>query len=252
MSAAAALLAALAVVAVGASLRPRRAPRHVVAHRSGPSARHAALPSRWRRRPPRRPGWTLPAGTDELEVLVQLLDDIGRAVRTGSSVQLAVVAALDRRPGVLHPLAEALDAGRPLGAAVDTALVSPASSGTNARRTDRATRPSGHATLVLHALAIAARSGGPAAAAIDRTSGVLRERRAWRAERSAQAAQARLGATVMTLVPCGFALWSAATSEQVRDVYSGSPVAIALAVLGTGLNAIGWWWMRRVASAGAR
>ena len=102
-----------------------------------------------------------------------------------------------------------------------------------------------------HALAVAGRAGGPAAAALDRAAAVLRERRSWRAERRAQAAQARLGATVLTVVPLGFAAWSAAGSERVRDVYAASPVALALAALGLCLNAAGWWWMRRITEATA-
>ncbi len=69
-------------------------------------------------------------------------------------------------------------------------------------------------------------------------------------ERVAQAAQARLGASIMTVVPIGFAVWSALGSERVRATYDSAPVAMPLAAVGCCLNAAGWWWMRRITAGG--
>ncbi|MEZ5250945.1 MAG: hypothetical protein R2713_17555 [Ilumatobacteraceae bacterium] len=84
---------------------------------------------------------------------------------------------------------------------------------------------------------------------LERTSVVVRERRAWRAERLAQAAQARASARVLTLLPLAFAGWSVLSSPSVRAAYTTSGVVVVLSLIGVILNAIGWWWMRRVIGA---
>lgn len=210
-----AALAVGAVLLLALGVRPSPTPRRVATPRS--RARRALRPRarRTARRRSRRG-----AGGDA-DALIGLLDDVGRTLRTGGSLSIAVEQARQRHP-------TALDNPRPAG-----------------RPTDPDT------SLVLHALAVTARTGGPAVPGLERAAAVLRERRSWRAERRAHAAQARLGASVMTVLPIGFALWSAAGSERVRAVYAASPIAVVLAVAGAGLNAIGWWWMRRLTDGDA-
>lgn len=170
-----------------------------------------------------------------LDELIEVLDDVARSLRTGHSLVASLDRALRARPDVLAPCRRSLAAGHRL---VDALDLGP--------------RPGGDVALVVHALLLADRAGGPAADAVERTAAVLRERRAWRAERGAQAAQARLGATVMTLVPLGFALWSSVASARVRATYGASAIAVSLAGLGLVLNAAGWWWMRRITAGDER
>jgi tight adherence protein B len=109
---------------------------------------------------------------------------------------------------------------------------------------DRATLdPDG--AVAAQALA-AATLGGSAAAALDHAAAVLRERRAVRHERIAQAAMARLSARVLTVVPLVFAAWAATSSRTTRRAYLDSPLGFGAALLGVTLNLSGWWWMRRI------
>lgn len=212
------VLAGLALVLLAAAVRPaapsRRPPGAGGRLARGRPDRRTRCHGASRRRLRAPTGVVGAPGAAGTDALLELLDELGRELRTGASLAGALERAEARRP-------DALGSGGP------------------------------DASLVAHALAVAGRAGGPAAAALDRAAAVLRERRSWRAERRAQAAQARLGATVLTVVPLGFAAWSAAGSERVRDVYAASPVALALAALGLCLNAAGWWWMRRITEATA-
>ena len=100
--------------------------------------------------------------------------------------------------------------------------------------------------LTLQALSATSHLGGPIAATLDEAAAVLRGRVAARAERWAHGAQARLSARVLTIVPLGFALWSATTSQRTRDVYTSTAAGAVCAICGLALNLIGWRWMRRI------
>ncbi len=75
---------------------------------------------------------------------------------------------------------------------------------------------------------------------------MLRERAAARAERWAHGAQARLSARVLTIVPLGFAGWSAVAGERTRAVYLSSVAGATCALLGLILNVAGWLWMKKI------
>jgi Flp pilus assembly protein TadB len=62
----------------------------------------------------------------------------------------------------------------------------------------------------------------------------------------AHSAQARLSARVLTVVPLGFAAWSAFGSQRTREVYVGTLAGGACALLGLLLNLTGWRWMKRI------
>jgi hypothetical protein len=100
--------------------------------------------------------------------------------------------------------------------------------------------------LTVQAITAAAALGGPVAATLDEAAAVLRERLAGRAERRAHSAQARLSARVLTVVPLGFAAWSAVSSQRTRDAYLSSSAGAACACAGLVLNIAGWRWMRRI------
>jgi Flp pilus assembly protein TadB len=73
----------------------------------------------------------------------------------------------------------------------------------------------------------------------------LRQRAADLDERSAQAASARLSTHVMTAVPLAMLAVLTATDDDVRAV-TVAPVGAACIASGLILNALGWWWMRRI------
>jgi tight adherence protein B len=100
--------------------------------------------------------------------------------------------------------------------------------------------------LTLQALSATSHLGGPIAATLDEAAAVLRGRTAARAERWAHGAQARLSARVLTIVPLGFASWSALASQRTRAVYLSSLAGEVCALLGLVLNLAGWRWMKRI------
>jgi Flp pilus assembly protein TadB len=50
---------------------------------------------------------------------------------------------------------------------------------------------------------------------------------------------------VLTAVPLLFATWGAVASPSFRQALLG-PLGTGAAMAGVALNAIGWWWMRRI------
>ena len=157
-----------------------------------------------------------------------LLDAIARQVRSGSTLTGAVIEEI----GADSPLADVrhrLAAGDSLVTALEGVSIGDAD-----------------VALMVQALSATAHLGGPIAATLDGAAAVLRERAAARAERRAQSAQARLSARVLTIVPFGFAVWSAVSSHRTRDVYLASPAGSICALCGVALNLAGWRWMRRL------
>lgn len=164
--------------------------------------------------------------------LVDVLDAIARDVRTGTSLAAAVRAALDSHPPVLAPVRRLLDAEVSLPGALHAVAGGRAPLHVDER-------------LAVQTLLACSHAGGATAPPIEHAAAALRERRAWRLERDAHAAQARLSAAVMTLLPVAFGLWSAATSTTVRHAYASPVVALAASV-GLVVNGVGWVWMRRL------
>lgn len=157
-----------------------------------------------------------------------LLDGISRRVRSGSSLTSATIDAIDRS-SPLRVVLDRLDAGASLAVALTIVAMD-----------------DDDLALTVQALSATAHLGGPIAATLDEAAAVLRERAAARAERRAQGSQARLSARVLTIVPLGFALWSAAASQRTRDVYISTAAGGVCAICGLALNLAGWRWMRRI------
>jgi tight adherence protein B len=157
-----------------------------------------------------------------------MLDSVARQVRSGSSLTSAVIEGIDR-DSPLGPAIESVEAGAPLHDAL-------------------AAVPAGDPDLALttQALSATARLGGPVAATLDDSAAVLRERAATRDERRSQSSQARLSARVLTIVPLGFAIWSALASQRTRDVYMTTVAGALCLASGLVLNVAGWQWMKRI------
>ena len=62
----------------------------------------------------------------------------------------------------------------------------------------------------------------------------------------AHGSQARLSARVLTIVPLGFASWSAVASDSTRDIYVSTLAGGICASSGLALNVLGWQWMKRI------
>jgi len=170
-------------------------------------------------------------GADEPD-LAASCDRIARELRSGQSLTAALLGAADAAGHpFLRDVAAGLRAGRPLVVAIDGAA-----------------HPPVHADVAFvgQVLAVAAEHGGAPAEAIDRAAATLRERAALRAERSAQAASARLSTQVMTVLPLAFTAVVATSDPAVRDVLLGTPLGWTCLTVGAGLNLVGRVWARRV------
>lgn len=99
--------------------------------------------------------------------------------------------------------------------------------------------------LALTAVATCATVGGPAAPALERVATTLRTRAALADEISAQSAQARLSATVLTLVPVALLVVLVLADHDVRAQLQ-RPAGITSLVAGTAFNLCGWLWMRHL------
>jgi tight adherence protein B len=165
------------------------------------------------------------------------LDHIARDMRSGSSFTAALVEGLGAHPTEVPEKGQALAQGYSTREALNSG---PIAGGAQAA-TDE---------LVLQALRACHRGGGPAVVALERAAAVLRERRAWRAERVAQSAQARLSARILTILPRAVGLWAVVTSPRVRAAYVSNPVPLVAAAAGVALDLCGLWWMRRIVARG--
>lgn len=157
-------------------------------------------------------------------------DALADDVRSGATIG-AALRSHDPPPGSrLVRIRDGLRRGLPLATAVEGA----------AHTADE--------RVVTTVLAAIARHGGEAAQPLDRVAATLRRRAADDAERLTQSSQARLSALVMTLLPGAVLLLLVATSPSVRATIA-TPFGAAVVVLGALLNAVGWWWMRRLIGA---
>jgi len=221
-----AVLAALAILTLGAALQPKPAARGFES--IDPPTRNRLRGTRARMLP-RRP-------RVEPAELATWCDSLARAIRGGATLHnaLRTVPAPECVDTPLAPAHLALERG----ASIHGALASVA-----------ATSP--HLDLVLVVLRSCAENGGSAAEPIDRAAAALRQRAALAGERRTNSAQARLSALVMTLLPGAMLGMLLATSGSVRAV-ALSPIGLFVVALGAILNVTGWWWMRRLIAGATR
>ncbi|MGH9132451.1 MAG: type II secretion system F family protein, partial [Ilumatobacteraceae bacterium] len=156
--------------------------------------------------------------------------ELARLLRSGASLATALRTApsAPALTSMMAPIGLALDRGSSVAAA-----------------THRVTTSNASVDLALGVVRACAELGGPAARPLDRTAATLRARAADVAERQVHSAQARLSAIVLTLLPVAALAVLAVTSEPSRAALT-SPAGVLCLVAGTTLNAVGWWWMRRI------
>lgn len=157
-------------------------------------------------------------------------DDLSRLVRSGSSLAAALRSAspAPALAPIVAPIGLALDRGDSVASATRRVASSHAS-----------------VDLALGVVRACADLGGPAAQPLDRTASTLRARAADLAERQVHSAQARLSAVVLTLLPGAALGLLLTTSHDARAAVLAPAGAICLGA-GATLNAVGWWWMRRI------
>jgi Flp pilus assembly protein TadB len=185
---------------------------------------------------PRAPGRTAPrrrkrrdAVEDALEAQ-RYLEGVARSVRAGRT--LTASFDLVATPGWLEPVRRRLGRGRTLAQALhDTAP-------------GQRDPPGRH--LVHRTLLTAATAGAGPAMVLDHAATLAADRVAARQERRAQAAQARLSATVLTWVPVGVATLAIVGDSDVRRVMLTTPVGLICGGAGGALSMAGRRWIRRI------
>jgi Flp pilus assembly protein TadB len=214
-------LVVVAAIAAVIPLRPRR-------HRTLACAEPARSPTMRR-----ASGWTVQRKrqrTPSARDVAAWCDDIGRSLRSGSTLRQAVMTlpvdiATER---ATSPLRSGIERGLSVVEAID-----------------RVGSDGPHLQLALGVIGSAGRIGGPSAAAIDCVATLLRQRAGDLEDRATNAAQARLSAHVMTVLPLLMLAVLATTDDDVRSG-AASPVGTVCITGGLVLNAIGWWWMRHI------
>ena len=227
---------ALVLVSLGplASSRPRRVVDRLDPAPAGPMRRRVERQLRWRRQ---RPIHIRPAA------VADWADHLARSLRHGTTLQAAL--------STIHPLDADLEAHcEPLrhwlarGATVVDAC-DEWSDQLSRHRTERTEL----LTTTAAVLAAVAVLGGTAAEPLDRLAATMRQHVSDDLERDAHAAQAKMSARVLTIVPLAVLVLLLLTDDDVRSVVT-RPTGLAVVVVGLAINGIGAVWMRRIASGG--
>lgn len=209
----------LAVVALGAAVRPRPGPRRFPRAESPQAARSLGV-----LRPRRHRSQPITAAE-----VAAWCEGLARIVRSGSTLGTALRATAP--PPSCAPHVDAVVLALDRGSRLADALAGPT--------------PSVHLDLAMTVLRACAVNGGPPAEPLDRAAMTLRSRAADAAERQTQSAQARLSALVMTILPVAMLALLLATSTSTRAAAT-SPIGASAIVAGGVLNLGGWRWMRRI------
>ena len=169
-------------------------------------------------------------------------DHLARAMRSGSTLREALtsVAPPGAMSGAISDVQLSLERGQPIATTLQESLDP---------RLEHGSKHSGpHVGLAFSVIAIAARLGGSNATALDRAASSLRLLAADRQERVAHAAQARLSARVLTVVPLAMLALLVLTDADVRAILQ-APIGLTCIVVGLVLNTAGWRWMRHIIGA---
>ncbi len=222
------LVAAL-VLLVGAKLRVRPAPRVPTNSRAMTTSRQVGGGAMIKARVcPRR------ATIDAIHVATWC-DELARAVSTGSTL-VAAIRQVEPAPecgAAIGSIRLALERGAALQDACSIEC------------------GSHDLQLALTVLRACAAQGGSAAEPLSRTAATLRGRAADAADRLTQSAQARLSATVMTILPACMLVVLLASSGAVRG-FVASPAGLMVVAFGAVLNTSGWRWMKRLIEGNSR
>lgn len=171
--------------------------------------------------------------------IARWVDDLARHLRHGATLHDALTTVVPEGSALAaasRPLRHALARGATVGAACDAWQ----------QRLDADDMPRRELLRTLASVvAVSARLGGPTADPLDRVGVVMRQHASEDLERSAQSAQARISARVLTLLPIATLTLIATTDPEARSVITEPSGAVVVAV-GMALNLAGAVWMRRI------
>jgi tight adherence protein B len=169
----------------------------------------------------------------------RVVDDIAAELRTGGTIATAIRGVAFGDSALAGDL-QRIVARVEIGASLDDAL-----------RAWVRERPIAGVDSLAGALAVCARTGGPAADALDGLSSALRDRLAVIAEAHALSAQARMSAIVIGVAPVAYLAWSTLIDPSTLHTLIGTNAGRACVLFGGALECLGLWWMRRIVRAGS-
>lgn len=180
-------------------------------------------------------GWTRPdEGAAEVAEMLELT---ARALRAGASLPVALETASAELPGAgLAPVTRRIAGGLSVTEAIDGwAAAAAGSRAAAARRTAAALFVLGHG------------SGAAMAASLDRASASIHQRRATHDEIRALTAQTRASGLLVALAPAAFGAVVALVDGDALRVLVATPLGWLSLLAGLALEALGVWWMARLA-----
>ena len=158
--------------------------------------------------------------------LCRRVEDAARGLQSGRSLRAALAESLESIGA-----GPALAGGRPLVPSLEAWV---------------ATAHSGAERCVATALVVAAVAGGPQALALDSAAASIRSTLAVEAEARAHAAQARLSAIVIVVLPLAFLALTAAGGGRTVDVLLHTGLGQICLAIGLGLDALGAVWLQHL------
>lgn len=172
--------------------------------------------------------------------LPDFIEAVGRASRSGRSLDQSIDDACAATPGPCGDLFAAVVAQSRRGAGLGYVLVRASKN-----------QPQPAIRIALTALALAHDSGAAPGQALYGVAQSLRDRASLQAEIVALVSQARTSGLVMAALPVVFMAISAAADPEAVTFFVADPIGRLCLLVGLGLDAAGMWWMhalvRRVA-----
>jgi len=169
---------------------------------------------------------------------VQLADAVAAVasgVRSGLSSRQAIALAADRAPEPMSSSLQEVIARTTLGSSLDDALERWAT-----------VVPVPDVRLAAAVLQLHRGTGGGFPVVLDGLARTLRERRAAQREVRSLTAQARLSGAILGLLPVAFFLFLSVTSRRDMTAALGTSVGRTAVVVGVGLQAAAFLWIRRL------
>lgn len=170
--------------------------------------------------------------------LPELIEHIGRGIRSGLDLPRALDGASSAVPGLHSDHLAAVVTRLQAGADLDQALAR------WAEAHDRAP-----VRAVVAALAVSAASGGARASALDGVAASLRARLAVDAEVRSLASQASASAAVLIALPVVFGVVGSVTDPRLAHTLFGTAAGLACVAGAVVLDGLGALWMSRVLRA---
>lgn len=196
------------------------APRPLVPIAAGPSLGLGERVRRWRR------------GADRT-ALPLVLELLARELRAGATVPVALRTIADTEPAAssLRPVVERVDRGARVGDELDRWAAALGS-------TD--------AELARSVLRLGLRTGAALADSLDRVAATIRDRIELDDELRALTSQSRASASILAVAPAGFLLVIGLADPSMVAPLVTTPIGWLCLTAGVGLDACGFWWMRRL------